>query len=195
MQFQGYIFDLDGTLADTMPAHYLAWRHVGDQYGLEFPEDRFYSLGGVPTARIFEMLSKEQGIPLDAAHAAQQKEEAFVGYLGQVEAIEPVVDVVRRYHGKIPLAVATGAMRWVMEQILGQLELTPYFQAFVASEDTQRHKPFPDVFLEAARQLGVSPETCCVYEDADLGIEAALAAGMQVVDVRTVHTPRRITVA
>lgn len=195
MQFQGYIFDLDGTLADTMPAHYLAWRSVGDQYGLEFAEDRFYSLGGVPTARIFEMLAEEQGVSLDSKLAAQQKEEAFVGYLNQVEAIEPVMEVVRRWHGKLPLAVATGAMRWVMERILRQLELSHYFQAFVASEDTLRHKPFPDVFLEAARQLGVPPETCCVYEDADLGIEAAKAAGMHVVDVRTLHTPKRITAA
>lgn len=193
MAYEAYIFDLDGTLADTMPAHYLAWLEVTGKYGLELSEDRFYSLGGMPTPRILAMLSQEQNISLDPDVAAQEKEEAFLRHLDQVEPIEAVVEVVREQHGKVPLAVATGALRWVMERILSDLDLTHYFEAFVSSEDTARHKPYPDVFLEAARRLEVSPQRCCVYEDADLGIQAAQAAGMDVVDVRDFHTPRRIT--
>ncbi len=193
MEFEGYIFDLDGTLADTMPAHYMSWRRITQKHGLEFSEDRFYSLGGVPTERIFNILAEEQGKTLNAAECAHEKENAFVDLISEVEPIEPVLEVVRLNHGKVPMAVATGAMRWVMERILNQLEITDYFQAFVCSEDTQRHKPFPDVFLEAATRLGVAPEKCCVYEDAQLGIEAGQAAGMHVIDVREFHTPRRIT--
>lgn len=193
MQFEGIIFDLDGTLVDTMPAHYLAWRQTAEGHGLVLSEDRFYELGGVPTTRIFTMLSEEQGIEIDPEAAAIQKEEAFVSLLSEVEPIQPVLEVVQENHGKVPMAVATGAMRWVMERILKEQNLEHYFSEFVASEDTVRHKPFPDVFLEAARRMGVSPEKCCVYEDAQLGIEAGQAAGMHVVDVRTFHTPRRIT--
>ena len=193
MQFEAYIFDMDGTLVDTMPAHYLSWREVAQKHGLDFTEDRFYSLGGMPTERIFAMLSEEQGVPLDPEECAHEKENAFINMISEVEPIEPVLDVVRENHQKVPLAVATGAMQWVMHRILDQLELRQYFQAFVASEDTERHKPFPDVFLEAARRLKVDPARCCVYEDAQLGIDAAKAAGMHVIDVRKFHTPRRIT--
>lgn len=193
MEFEGYIFDLDGTLADTMPAHYLSWRQITQKHGLEFSEDRFYSLGGVPTERIFTILAQEQGKTINAAECAHEKENAFVDLISEVQPIEPVLEVVRLNHGKVPMAVATGAMRWVMERILNQLEIEDYFQAFVCSEDTTRHKPFPDVFLEAATRLGVAPEKCCVYEDAQLGIEAGQAAGMHVIDVRGFHTPRRIT--
>ncbi|PQO38404.1 HAD-IA family hydrolase [Blastopirellula marina] len=193
MQFEGLIFDLDGTLADTMPAHYLSWREITQKHGLKFSEDRFYSLGGVPTSRIFSLLADEQGVSLDPGACAIEKEETFISYLGEVGPIEPVLDVVRENYGKVPMAVATGAMHWVMERILNQLDIHHYFTAFVSSEDTVRHKPFPDVFLEAARRLGVPAEKCCVYEDAQLGIEAGQAAGMHVVDVRDFHTPRRIT--
>ncbi|GAA4439826.1 HAD-IA family hydrolase [Bremerella cremea] len=193
MEFAGYIFDLDGTLADTMPAHFLAWRQTAEKHKLELSEDRFYSLGGVPSERIFAMLAEEQGVVIDPLACAHEKEDAFIELLSEVEPIEPVIEVLRANHGKVPMAVATGAMKWVMDRIIDQLELRHYFQAFVSSEDTTRHKPFPDVFLEAARRLNVAPEKCCVYEDAQLGIEAGQAAGMHVVDVRNLHTPRRIT--
>jgi len=193
MQFEAYIFDLDGTLADTMPAHFLAWKKVTDKYGLDFSEDRFYAWGGRPSERILEMLSEEQGITLDVDVVAVEKEEAFVELISEIQRIPSVTDVVLEHHNKVPMAVATGAMRWVMDRILGQIEMAQYFQVSVTSEDTERHKPFPDVFLEASERLSVDPTKCCVYEDADLGIEAAKAAGMHVIDVRQFHTPRRIT--
>ncbi|MFI4874952.1 MAG: HAD family hydrolase [Blastopirellula sp. JB062] len=195
MAFNALIFDLDGTLADTMPAHYVAWRATMEKYGISFDEDRFYSLGGRPSERIVELLAEEQGIELDAHAVAIEKEEAFLLEMREVAPIEPVVEVVREYHGKIPMAVATGAMRYVAKLILSHIGLTEHFDACVTSEDTARHKPHPDVFLEAARQLNVEPEKCRVYEDADLGVEAGRRAGMEVVDVRNFFTPRRITVS
>ncbi|MEX1040402.1 MAG: HAD-IA family hydrolase [Pirellulaceae bacterium] len=193
--FEAIIFDCDGTLADTMPAHYVAWLKVTTQYGLRLDEDRFYSLGGRPSDKILEMLAEEQGIQIDAAAVAIEKEKAFIESMDMVEPIRPVTDVVHQYRGKIPLAVATGAMRWVMDRTLIQIGLEGMFDASVTAEDTYRHKPFPDVFLEAARLLGVEPSKCCVYEDADLGVEAAHQAGMRVIDVRDFHQPRRVTAA
>ncbi|MCC9609288.1 beta-phosphoglucomutase family hydrolase [Blastopirellula sp. JC732] len=194
MVFDALIFDLDGTLADTMPAHYVAWRATMEKYGISFDEDRFYALGGRPSDKIVELLSEEQGIALDPHTVAIEKEEAFLLEIGNVAPIEATVELVYEYRGRIPMAVATGAMRYVADLILGHIGLSNHFDVCVTSEDTTRHKPHPDVFLEAAKRLGVEPEHCRVYEDADLGVEAARRAGMEVVDVRNFFTPRRITV-
>lgn len=193
MTHQALIFDCDGTLADTMPIHYLAWTESLLAHGIEFPEDRFYALGGCPPAKIIALLAEEQGRTVDAVEMAAEKEALFLRSIPQIQPIPYVVDVVRRHHGRLPMAVGSGSCREVVARILGHLQIAHCFQSLVGAEDTTRHKPEPDVFLEAARRLGVPPRVCCVYEDSDLGIEAARRAGMTWFDVRTVHTPRRIT--
>jgi HAD superfamily hydrolase (TIGR01509 family) len=110
-----------------------------------------------------------------------------------VQPIRPVLEVVHAHRGRLPLAVATGAVRPICQRILRQIELADAFDALVSAEDVQHHKPAPDIFLEAARRLGVGPERCRVYEDTDPGIEAARRAGMEPVDVRAFYTPRRVT--
>lgn len=190
---QALIFDCDGTLADTMPIHFLAWRATLDEYGLQFSEDRFYALGGTPTDRIIEMLADEQGIVVDVATVAQEKESRYVMSLDLVQPILPVTRIVHEQYGKLPMGVGSGATRDVLLRTLGQIGLADRFDCIVASEDTQRHKPDPDVFLRAAELLEVRPSGCCVYEDSDLGIEAARRAGMTWVDVRTFHVPQRWT--
>lgn len=187
------LFDCDGTLADTMPAHYLAWLRVTDLHGLSFDESRFYAMGGRPTREIVTTLAREAGIELDLDTAVRTKEESFLERLGHVAAIDPVVDVVRRCRGRIPIAVVTGGHRAVCERILAHIGLSGAFDLIVASEDTVRHKPNPDPFLEAARRLGVRPDRCVVWEDSDLGISAADQAGMDWIDVRSFHTPERLT--
>ena len=186
------LFDCDGTLADTMPAHYRAWLQVTDAHGLGFDEDRFYRFGGRPTRDILATLAREAGVELDLEHGVAQKEAAFLAQLDRVAAIEPVVDVVRRSRGRVPLAVVTGGHRHVCLQILAHVGIADAFDTIVASEDTPRHKPDPDPFLEAARRLDARPERCVVWEDSDLGIEAARRAGMEWIDVRAFHTPRRV---
>lgn len=181
---EGLIFDCDGTLTDSMPAHYLAWRETFELYSIPFSEERFYSLGGMPTDKIAEMLGTEHGVDLDPAVVSQQKEEAFLGQLVHVLPVEKVVEIARREKGKRKLAVASGGFRWVIEEQLAHIGLADWFDAIVTKEDTERHKPHPDVFLEAARRMNVPPEKCLVFEDADLGFEAARRAGMQVIDVR-----------
>src|SRR2546421_9080124 len=183
-QPEGIIFDCDGTLADTMPLHWRAWQAITARHRLEFPEDRFYSLGGVPSRDILKMLSQEQGIPLDHLMVAREKETEYLPLIAQVEPINAVVGIAREYYGKIPLAVASGGTRRIIELVLEHLGIRQLFKAVVTSEDVVNQKPAPDIFLEAARRLGVPPENCRGYEDTDIGMQAIRTAGMEAVDVR-----------
>jgi HAD superfamily hydrolase (TIGR01509 family) len=186
------IFDCDGTLADTMPAHYRAWGAVLGGVGIRFSEERFYQLGGMPTGKIVRILSAETGVPVpDVDALTHAKESAFLAQIGHVAAVEPVVRIAAAYRGKLPMAVASGGYRAVIRQTLDTLRLTDWFAAMVCAEDTTNHKPEPDVFLEAARRLGVSEfARCVVFEDTDIGLEAARRAGMTGVDVRPWLPPR-----
>ncbi len=181
---KGLIFDCDGTLADTMPLHWRAWQIVSARYKLHFPEDRFYSLGGVPSRDILKMLAEEQGVTLDHLKAAHEKEEAYLPLMAQVEPIHAVVNVARANFGKIPMAVASGGTRQIIPQVLEHLGISQLFNAVVTSECVVNQKPAPDIFLEAARRIGVEPKFCRAYEDTDLGLQAIRSAGMEAVDVR-----------
>jgi len=184
---RGFIFDLDGTLVDTMPSHFVAWTEIARRHGLQFPEARFYSLGGVPTAKIAAMLIAEAGLTLDPVAVALEKEQMYYDSLaagGGVQPIAVVMEIARRHRGQGPLAIASGSVRRLVTRTLEALGISDWFDTIVAAEDTARHKPEPDVFLEAARRLGVDPGHCTVYEDTDIGLEAARRAGMTAVDVR-----------
>lgn len=190
--YAALLFDCDGTLADTMPAHFVAWTHVTQLHGLQFDEERFYALGGRPSHDILALLASEVGRELNLEEAVILKENTFLQQLHEVRAIDPVVDVARRAAGRIPTAVVTGGHRHICRQILEHVGIENCFDTLVASEDTSRHKPEPEPFLEAARRLEVDPARCVVWEDSDLGIEAARKAGMTWIDVRSFHTPRRL---
>lgn len=187
------IFDCDGTLADTMPAHYEAWVATLARYDMSLDEDRFYALGGWPTRSVAQLLTEECRTAVDPARLADEKESLFESMLHLVLPIEPVVAIVRESQARLPIAVATGATRHICERILRQIGIADSFRTLVSADDVPRHKPAPDVFLEAARRLGVRPDRCLVYEDTDPGIEAARAANMDFVDVRGMHRPRRVT--
>jgi beta-phosphoglucomutase family hydrolase len=187
------IFDCDGTLADTMPAHFEAWLVIMQRWDLSFSEDQFYAMGGWPTRKIFEMLAAETGRDLDPDALAIEKEDEFLKMIDHVQPIQPVANIVRTHKDQMPIAVGTGAVRSICEMILRQIGLEGAFRTIVASEDVARHKPEPEVYLEAARRLEVDPATCLVYEDTDPGIESAHRAGMDCVDIRQFHTPRRVT--
>jgi beta-phosphoglucomutase family hydrolase len=184
MQPKGLIFDCDGTLADTMPMHWRAWQVVTSKYNLNFPEDRFYSLGGVPSPHILKMLSEEQGVPLDPVEAGHEKENAYLPYLSTIQPVYAVVEIAKENYGKVPMAVASGGTQKIITQVLEQLKIRHLFKAVVTCEMVKRQKPAPDIFLEAARQIGVEPQFCRAYEDTDLGLQAIRAAGMEAVDVR-----------
>jgi beta-phosphoglucomutase-like phosphatase (HAD superfamily) len=187
---QGIIFDCDGTLADTMPLHWRAWQVISRRHGFSLPEDRFYSLGGVPSRDILKLLSAEQGVALNPLAVAREKEAEYLPLIAQVEPINTVVGVAREHYGKIPLAVASGGTKRIIEQVLEHLGIRSLFQAIVTSEDVVNQKPAPDIFLEAARRIDVPPQFCRAYEDTDLGMRAIRAAGMEAVDVRDLLVKR-----
>jgi beta-phosphoglucomutase family hydrolase len=178
------IFDCDGTLADTMPLHWQAWSAIARRHGLQLSEERFYSLGGVPSRDIVRVLAGEQGVSLDPVAVAHEKEEAYLERLSHVGPVHVVYEIARAHHGKLPMAVASGGNKRVILQVLDHLQIRHWFQAIVTSEDVEHQKPAPDIFLEAARRLGVPAHQCRAYEDSDLGMQAIHAAGMEAVDVR-----------
>jgi len=172
-----------------MPLHWQAWQIISQKHRIHFPRDRFYSLGGVPSRDILQILSAEQGLKLDPLAVAREKEVQYLPLIAQVEPINQVVAVARENHGRLPMAVASGGTRQIIEQVLTHLGILHLFQAIVTSEDIVNQKPAPDIFLEAARRIGVAPEQCRAYEDTDLGMQAIRAAGMDAVDVRKLLPP------
>jgi HAD superfamily hydrolase (TIGR01509 family) len=185
--FAGYLFDLDGTLVDTMPLHFVAWRKALWQCGLgrELDEDYFYSLGGVPTLLVAQRIGEHYGVKLDAAEVERVKEKIYLDHLGDAKLIKPVVAFARRVARTHPVAIVTGGMPDVAQGSLQATGLGDLFRIVVTPADVPpgRGKPAPDMFLLAARRMGVAPERCLVFEDAEPGIVGARAAGMQFVRV------------
>jgi len=182
---EAVIFDCDGTLVNSMPAHFAAWCDALAYYGAEnvFQEDVFYAMGGRPTTDIVVELNDEYGLKLDPEAVAMKKREAFLVRLGSVDEIEEVVAIARKLRGHLPMAVATGGTRMAVEKTLQALELSDLFDEVVTAEDVADGKPAPDIYLKAAELLGVAPEKCLAFEDAPAGIMAAQRAGMKVVVV------------
>jgi HAD superfamily hydrolase (TIGR01509 family) len=181
-EFGAYIFDCDGTLADTMPLHYRAWARIVAELGGAFPKELFYEWGGTPTAQILILLRDQCGLKVrDVQGAAERKEEYFLEMIREVKPIEAVLQIARRWHGIKPMAVASGGFRRQIEQTLDALGIRCLFNTVVCVEDYARGKPYPDPFLEAARRMNVLPAECLVFEDSPQGVQAAEAAGMQFV--------------
>lgn len=182
------IFDCDGTLADSMPVHWIAWNKTLKKHGLDhlLPHDRFMSLGGVPATRIFELLAQESGRTLDARAMTIEKYQAYFDHADQITRIEPIVALALEYKGKLPIAVATGSTRTGITNTLNAIDLAGHFDAVVCADDVEHPKPHPETFLTAAKKLGVEPQYCLAFEDAPPGIESARAAGMDVIDVNDV---------
>jgi len=184
--FSGYIFDLDGTLVDTMPLHYRAWNRALQHAGLqeELNEDMFYSLGGVPSRRVAKILADHYGLAVDVDKVFHQKEALFLELRAEMKLIEAVVAFARRAVAQgIPVSVASGGPRHVVQHTLELMHLQELFPVVVTPEDVAHGKPAPDLFLLAAKKMRVPPAKCLVFEDAEPGIQAAVAAGMQWVRV------------
>jgi len=191
---EALIFDCDGTLADTMPVHLVSWQTMLARHGLTISEHQFFALAGVPTSMIIDQLGREQGVTLDTptiAAMTAEKEDHYIAAADAVVPVAPVVAIAAKYRGVLPMAVASGGEHRIIDRSLGVLGIAEWFDAVVGYEDTERHKPDPDPFLEAARRCGAEPTRCVVFEDADLGIEAARRAGMTWVDVRRDLGPLR----
>jgi beta-phosphoglucomutase family hydrolase len=185
--FKAYLFDCDGTIVDSMPLHYVAWKRALGEQGCPFPEDKFYAMGGMPVRDIIAALNDEHALGMPIEQTAHVKEQYYTEMIEDLKAIPEVLAHIEDQHGRIPFAVVSGSTRDSVETSLGQLGLLGRFDAFVCAGDYAKGKPDPEPFLTAARLLGVKPEECLVFEDADVGVAAAKAAGMAVVKVPLPH--------
>lgn len=181
--FRAYLFDCDGTIVDSMPLHYVAWKTALAEWNCVYEEKLFYAWGGRPIAEIISLLNQMQGLSMPVEQVALRKESIYFDLLPQLKPIPEVLEHIRAQHGRIPLAVVSGSRR---DSVIGSLTVTGLldkFDTFVCAEDYQRGKPAPDAFLLAAERLGIPPSDCLVFEDTELGIQAATAAGMASVKV------------
>lgn len=181
---RGLIFDMDGTVADTMPVHFIAWKLTAREHGFEFTEELFYGFAGMPTHKIIPVVNQRLGLSLDPEEFSRRKEELFLQNLKEVKPIEPVADVVRMYHGILPMSIGTGGKKDIAYLTLQKIGFDKYFDIVVSAEDVKNHKPFPDTFLKCAELMGVEPDLCQVFEDGEMGILAGERAGMIVTDIR-----------
>ena len=181
--FRAYLFDCDGTIVDSMPLHYRAWKNALSEWNCSFEEELFYSWGGRPVTEIISALNQSHGLNMPVDVVAKRKESLYYDLVHELKAIPEVVEHIEARHGEIPLAVVSGSRRNSVIHSLTALGLLDKFDVLVCAEDYARGKPAPDCFLTAASHLGVAPKDCLVFEDTEMGIEAATAAGMASVRV------------
>ena len=184
---RGLIFDLDGTLADTMPIHVQAWAEAGKLYGLTITGDMILPMAGMPTVAVVPELNKTFDWNLDPVEFRYHKNEAYYRIkadLGKVRTISHNVKIAESYKDNLPMAVGTGSSHENAIVSLNDLGITHWFKGVVGADDIQNPKPAPDTFLKCADMIKVHPRNCLVFEDGPMGIEAAKAAGMQVIDIR-----------
>ncbi|MGA8730769.1 MAG: HAD family phosphatase [Terracidiphilus sp.] len=181
--FRAYLFDCDGTIVDSMPLHYIAWKKSLAEWNCELEEHLFYSWGGKPVVEIIAALNQRNGLSMPIEAVATRKESLFHEQLHQIKAIPEVLEHILAQHGRIPFAVVSGSRRSSVVGSLNALGILHKFDTIVSAEDYANGKPAPDAFLLAAQRLGIAPEDCLVFEDTELGIQAATAAGMASVRV------------
>ncbi|MDB4274727.1 HAD family phosphatase [Akkermansiaceae bacterium] len=185
--FEGLIFDLDGTLIDSMPAHFAAMRQALEEEGGKglFTKERFSELGGKPATDIVALLNRENGLSMNAQKVCQRQHEILESNLGHFEVIPEVANYAAKYRGKVPMAVASAGTNRMVKASLKSVDMLLWFDAIVGSDEVENGKPSPDVYLEAARRINVDPTNCVVFEDSEAGVLAAKSAGMKVVVVPT----------
>jgi len=178
------IFDCDGTLVDTMPLHWEAWHETFSTHNVDCPPEFLKDRAGSPIKKIISQFNKIFGYSIDVNKFVEEKNNRANDKLKKARAIEPVVEIARQYKGKMPMAVASGGSKRHVEFSLKSIGIFDFFDVILTADDPVRGKPAPDIFLEAAKIMGVDPEYCQVFEDGNMGIQAAKMAGMYITDVR-----------
>ncbi|MCG9595820.1 beta-phosphoglucomutase family hydrolase [Vibrio sp. Isolate25] len=182
-QYQGLIFDMDGTLIDTMPAHLKAWAVTAREFGFPFTQDWLHSLGGMPSYKIATEVNKKHGLSLDPMEVSKFKMKAFAGLNDFGLPIDSTNHILNHFHGRKKIAVGTGSQRESALRLLKESQILDKLDTLVTATDVVNHKPNPDTFLKAAEQLQLTPNQCIVFEDTELGKKAAHAANMDCVMV------------
>ncbi len=178
------LFDCDGTLVDTMPVHREVWHQLFLRYDFVITDEWWEEWANLP---LLPMVL--YAIPDATAELAEELNiEAMAMYnemLHKIEPLEHVVDVARRYHGKLPMAVVTGGYRDVVVPSLDAAGITSLFDFIVTADEVTHSKPAPDLYSLTMRKLGVDPADCLVYEDSEIGMTSARGAGAgRIVDIR-----------
>lgn len=181
---EALIFDMDGTLVDSTPAHFAAWSQALAEIGIELDRDRFQGLFGKTTATILSEMAGRAQQGVDTEAVSRRKDEHFVRNISMIVPNRRVVEVAERFVGSLPLAIATNEREGIANMVLRATGLQLQFDLLVSADQVKRPKPAPDLFIECAARLGIAPEKCHVFEDSSSGIEAAQAAKMSVTDVR-----------
>jgi beta-phosphoglucomutase family hydrolase len=181
--YGAYLFDCDGTIVDSMPLHYVAWKKALAEWNCVFDEQLFYAWGGTPVAEIISLLNERQGLSMTVESVSARKENFYLELLPQLKAVPEVVEHIDDQYGRMPFAVVSGSTRESVTASLVTLKLLDRFDTLVCAGDYKNSKPDPEAFLLAAARVGVAPETCLVFEDTDMGIQAAQAAGMACVKI------------
>ncbi len=178
------IFDLDGTLSNSLPVHIATWNKIGEKYGFKFDPQILMELTGRPTIEFAKRIVEQYGLNEQPEEIVKLKQQSFWDSGHLLKPVEEIIAIVKSYHNRLPMSVGTGASRRSAEVQLKALDIARYFDFIVSAEDVTNHKPEPDTFLECARLMKVEPALCQVFEDGELGISAAKKAGMMVTDVR-----------
>lgn len=178
------IFDLDGTLSDSLPVHIASWHSVCEKLNCTFDERILVEMTGAPTISFAERIKREQNLEIDAEDLVTMKQMEFRKNINQIKPHDAIIDLMKNAHGKIPMAVGTGASRQSAMLQMQELEIDQLFDFIVTADDVDRHKPEPDTFLKCAELMNVEPRYCQVFEDGELGMQAAQTAGMLLTDVR-----------
>lgn len=181
--FEAYLFDCDGTVADSMPLHYIAWKKALGEWNCPFDEELFYEWGGMPIAEIIATLNRKHGLQMPVEAVGERKENIYYELLPELKPVSEVVEHIEAQYGKIPFAVVSGSTKESVTASLTTLKLLDRFDAMVCAGDYKKSKPDPEPFLLAAERLGVTAGKCLVFEDTEMGIQAATAAGMASVRV------------
>ena len=183
-EIKGLIFDCDGTLVDSMPIHMAAWERAFSDFGESCPDEFLDPLKGMLEEEIVDLYNRRFNRSINSAKLVREKHRYFRKNIGKIKPITPVVELAESYYKKLPMAVVSGGKQENVHSELEIVNIKHLFTAILTADDRIKPKPAPDIFLEAAKRLNVEPQFCQVFEDGDIGLEAARKAGMAVTDIR-----------
>ncbi|WP_339772923.1 beta-phosphoglucomutase family hydrolase [uncultured Paraglaciecola sp.] len=182
-RYKGIVFDMDGTLIDSMGSHAVAWQQTCEHFGYPYDKEYIHALGGVPTREIAKLLNEKHGQNHDLDKVAEVKRQAWLALDDDLTVIEDTFNVMQRYKGKLKMGIGTGSERDNAIRMLTKTGLIDRVETVVTSSDVKNGKPDGETFLTVAKNMGLSASECVVFEDTDIGRQAAKNAGMDCIMV------------
>lgn len=184
-RYRAIVFDMDGTLIDSMGLHIKAWEYTCAHYGYHFDSEFMHSLGGIPTQQIAVLLNQKFNLDHPPRNVAAKKREHWMAIADDTpELIHQTVAVVDHYAEVLKMGIGTGSDRKHAEDVLAKTGLDKKIPTLVTASDVSQGKPHPETFLRVAALLGVEPQDCVVFEDTEIGRQAAEAANMDCILVK-----------